>query len=128
MSETESNDAANSARARQLAGLKPFAKGVSGNPRGRPKKVRSIEDIAVENGEKAMRILAKLLDSDDEKVALAAANALLDRGVGKPKQAVTMDASVKHDHGSKPVSETAEWVAGVLGSRQDRASTEPVSH
>jgi hypothetical protein len=63
-----------------------FKPGQSGNPKGRPKKVRELAAIADENSEKAMRKLAKLIDSDDDRVALAAAQALLDRSLGKPTQ------------------------------------------
>lgn len=71
---------------RSLANLKPFQPGQSGNPSGRPKKVRELASIAEENSEKAMRKLAKLVDSSDDRVALAAAQALLDRSMGKPTQ------------------------------------------
>ena len=91
MSETESNDAANSARARQLAGLRPFPKGVSGNPSGRPKKNRDLERTAESYVSEAVKVLADALKDDDAKVRIAAANALLDRARGKPKQAVEVE-------------------------------------
>jgi hypothetical protein len=69
-----------------LANLKPFRPGQSGNPNGRPKKVRELTAIADENAETAMRTLAKLMTSSDDRVALAAAQALLDRSMGKPAQ------------------------------------------
>lgn len=66
--------------------MPPWKPGQSGNPNGRPKKVRELASIAEEHSEKAMRKLAKLIDSDDDRVALAAAQALLDRSMGKPTQ------------------------------------------
>lgn len=107
-------------------GLKPFPKGVSGNPNGRPKKVQEVKEAAEKSAKAAMDVLVSLLASEDEKVRIMAANAILDRGIGKPKQAVEVDASVKHDHGSKPVSESAAWIEGLLGRGQDRASEESV--
>jgi hypothetical protein len=64
----------------------PWKPGESGNPNGRPKKSLDIAAIAREQSEEAMRKIAKLMKSDDEKIALAAANAVLDRAIGKPTQ------------------------------------------
>lgn len=121
--ETVADPVANSVSDRNR-NLKPFKKGQSGNPSGRPKKAHDVAALAKDNSVKAMERLVRLIDSVDDKVALSAANAVLDRAVGKPKQTVDMDASVKHDHGSKPVSETAQWVEDLLRERQDRASPE----
>jgi hypothetical protein len=69
--------------------LKPAWKaGQSGNPNGRPKKVVDVAAIARDSSDKAMTKLAKLIDSDDERIALQAAIAVLDRAVGKPKQTI----------------------------------------
>lgn len=73
-----------------IANLKPFEKGKSGNPSGRPKKSHDITAIARENSIRAIEKLAKLLNSDDDRVALAAANAILDRAIGKPQQTMTV--------------------------------------
>lgn len=109
-----------------IANLKPFKKGQSGNPNGRPKKSTVVKQKAEDHIDDAMRVLIDLMASADEKVRIMAANAILDRGLGKPKQAVNVDASVKHDHGSKPVSESAAWLEGVLGRGPDRAPEEPM--
>lgn len=68
--------------------LKPWPKGVSGNPGGRPKGIAA---KAREHTDKALKILADALDDEDPRVRLAAANALIDRGYGKP---LTMTADL----------------------------------
>ena len=68
-----------------------WVKGVSGNPSGRPKEdalVREAKDLARAKCPAAIERLVQLMDSADEKVSLAACNSVLDRGIGKPLQAV----------------------------------------
>ncbi len=66
----------------------PFEKGQSGNPGGRPKESTKIKALAQSHSEKAIAKLAELMDSDSESIALAASSAMLDRGIGKPAQAI----------------------------------------
>ncbi len=66
----------------------PFEKGQSGNPGGRPKESARVKALAQQHSEKAITKLASLMDSENESIALAASNALLDRGIGKPAQAI----------------------------------------
>lgn len=74
--------------ANKYPGLRPWKPGQSGNPSGRPKRVRQLTDIADAAAQAAMRKVVKLMDSDDDRVALAAAREVLDRVAGKPRQAV----------------------------------------
>lgn len=68
-----------------------FQKGVSGNPGGRPKEtpeMKDAKDKARKLCPKAVDRLAQLMDSANEQVAAAAANSILDRGLGRPVQAI----------------------------------------
>lgn len=64
----------------------PFEPGQSGNPGGRPKADVRLREMAREHTEAALQALVAALD--DEKTRVSAAIALLDRGYGKPVQAV----------------------------------------
>ncbi len=68
-----------------------FVKGKSGNPGGRPKENAEVKALARSHCDSAIKIIAKLMKSDDEKVRLAAAQAMLDRGLGKPATVVIGD-------------------------------------
>ncbi len=68
----------------------PFEKGKSGNPGGRPKEVAEVRELAKKHGHAAIERLKTLMDSENERTAVAACLALLDRGYGKPH------ASVEH--------------------------------
>jgi hypothetical protein len=47
-----------------------------------------IRDVARDHGAKAIERLVALMDSENESVAVRAAEALLDRGYGRPMQGV----------------------------------------
>jgi hypothetical protein len=65
-------------------------KGQSANPGGRPKALQAVEDAARSHTADALATLARICkDSNAPPAAqVAAANALLDRGWGRPKQAI----------------------------------------
>lgn len=73
--------------------LKPWAKGVSGNPGGRPKGIAA---KAREHTDKALEVLTTALDDADPRVRVTAAKEVLDRGWGKPL-AMTVDVTKKLD-------------------------------
>ena len=71
-----------------------FKPGTSGNPGGRPKECAEVKALAREFGAEAIEKLAALMRDEDKRTALAAAQALLDRGYGKPSQSVDLVADV----------------------------------
>jgi hypothetical protein len=70
---------------------KPFPKGISGNPGGRPKVLGDVQELAREKSPEAINTLSNIMrDAKAPPAArVAAANALLDRGYGKPTQPIS---------------------------------------
>ena len=80
----ESNSQVSDGSVRRLANLKPFQRGVSGNPGGKPKG-EDVRSLARKNTKRAMERIVELIDDEDPRVALMAAKEVLDRAYGKPK-------------------------------------------
>lgn len=71
---------------------RPFAKGRSGNPRGRPKRDHDIAALAREHGIASIATLAAIMADPQAPPAtrVTAANALLDRGYGRAPQSLDL--------------------------------------
>ena len=68
----------------------PFESGKSGNPGGRPKVVHEVRELAQQHTTTAIECLVRAMSNPDDRVAIAAASALLDRAVGRPRQATEL--------------------------------------
>jgi hypothetical protein len=70
---------------------RPLPKGVSGNPGGRPKVLGDVQELARQRSPEAIDTLSNIMRDTKAPPAarVAAANALLDRGFGKPTQPIS---------------------------------------
>jgi hypothetical protein len=68
----------------------PFAKGRSGNPGGRPKALKDVEEAARAHAPAALATLVPIASDTTAPPAaqVSAATVLLDRAYGRPRQAI----------------------------------------
>lgn len=65
--------------------------GRSPNPGGRPKREAELRELAQEDCPRAIARLAELMESEDGATAIAACKSILDRGCGRPAQAIAVE-------------------------------------
>ena len=90
-----------------------FKPGQSGNPNGRPRVLADVQNAAREHSCEAIDTLAQIMRNPKAPAAArtSAACALLDRGYGKPSQAIeATNTNVTYAVSDKPMTEE-EWVA-----------------
>jgi len=93
-----------------------FQPGQSGNPGGRPKALIDVIDLARQHTADAVHALCEVASQADAHPAarVAAAVALLDRGWGRPSQAIESSVHVQQSswvvRAPAPVSSTQEWL------------------
>ena len=106
-------------------------KGQSGNPGGRPKEIAEVKELAREYTGKAVETLVSIMSDPKAPPAarVSAANALLDRGYGKPPQHLTGESGTSYVVRLPEVAKSAEeWEASVRAERglpSEQASSKP---
>jgi hypothetical protein len=90
----------------------PFQPGQSGNPGGRPKETAEVRQLAREHTAEIIERLLFWVRSDNPRASVAACQALLDRGYGKPSQELEIDYPVRGMISDRPLTQE-EWEAEV---------------
>lgn len=102
-----------------------FEKGQSGNPTGRKPETtmsREIKRLAQSNCPEAIKKLVEWMRSDNPKASVAASNAILDRGLGKPMQSLEIDSTIRH---TTELSDAD--LADIAAGRRNRVAETPSS-
>ncbi len=102
-----------------------WKKGQSGNPGGRPAVVKELRELAREHTVEAVNTLLAVMQDDEAPAAarVSAACAMLDRGYGRPVQAVMaeIDAEIRVDD-TTPLERTKR-IAFLFASAQREAES-----
>jgi hypothetical protein len=106
---------------------KPFKKGQSGNPGGRPKVLAEVKELARARTGDAIETLVSIMSNPKAAPAarVSAANSILDRGYGKPPQHITGEGGPSYVvRLPEPCMTAEEWLASVQTPKVDAISSE----
>ena len=94
---------------------KPFQKGQSGNPGGRPKQIAEVKELARQHMPAAIEALVSIMNNPkaSDAARVSAASALLDRGYGKPQQHIDAEIGSYVARLPRPYDTAEEWAAAV---------------
>jgi hypothetical protein len=93
--------------------------GPSPNPGGRPKVAGEVKELARRHGPEAVETLVRLMrEAERDETRVRAAEALLDRGYGRPTQAITGEDGA-------PLQLLVEQAGGELLARLHALACEP---
>ena len=94
---------------------RPFQKGQSGNPGGRPKEIAEVKELAREHMPAAIEALASIMNNPkaSDAARVSAASALLDRGYGKAPQHIDAEIGSYVARLPRPYDTAEEWAAAV---------------
>lgn len=94
-----------------------FKAGISGNPGGRPKRTPEEFELVAACKAKAPEALAVLMqimeNGENEKNRMTAAQAIIERGFGKPVQPTDNLVSVVEPTPKRPKMTREEWLASL---------------
>lgn len=96
-----------------------WQKGQSGNPGGRPKEIGHVRELARQHTDDAIQTLAEVMNNAQEnsRARVAAAEALLDRGWGRPDSSVNVSSKVDLTH--------EEILDALMGHSSEQGIAEP---
>ena len=106
-----------------------FKKGQSGNPGGRPKVVAEVKELARKHTGKAIETLVSIMANPKAAPAarVSAANALLDRGYGRPAQHISGDIAASYvARLPSPAVNATEWAKSIETDVSSPALAQPI--
>ena len=111
-----------------------WVKGQSGNKFGRPKSNLELKELARASSGSAIQTLVRIMENEEEQSSarITAANALLDRGYGRPTQGIAAEIKIERvETGIEQVARMmlfAQRDAGERGVIPDYSELDDIEH